>query len=357
MRVAFDARHAGRGLGIATFVTHLAAALIELGHDDIVWLGDPALAPKGVSAWVRADRIPYPALDGVLGRAIARHQHVDLMHFTGNTGWSRDGPIPSILTLHDLIFLSTAQTHRSAVQAAGHCYERLLIRRWLASATLVAVPSETVARAVAGRFPGAPPARVIHEGVARGERAPESGAQSPYLVAFAGRDPRKRTAEVVAAWRALAPLALKLKLLAGGGLPPGLREELAPDLERGAVEIFAHIPRATLWQLLGGALALVYPTADEGFGLPVLEGMAAGTPVLAGLAAVTREVGGDAIVPLDEADVVGSIAHAVRRLHAEPGRTRGIVERGRARAADFSWQRTAERYSQLYREAVELGAA
>jgi len=358
MRVAYDARHAARGLGISTFVMQLARELVAVGGIELIWLGDPALAPAGVAGAVRVDRLPYPVLDGPVGRALAKRLRVDVMHFTGNTGWGRIGPVPSVLTLHDLIFLSTSVHGRSARQIVGHRYERRLIDRSVPAADVLAVPSETVAREVSARLGAGAAPRVVHEGVAAPEGVSSSavGIRSagsrPYLVAFAGRDPRKRTAAVVDAWRSLAPLGVALRLLASGGLPPDLRASLEPDRLSGAVEISEHLPNHELWRVLAGALALAYPSREEGFGLPVLEAMAAGTPVLTGLAEVTREVGGDAIIMLDERDVAGSIAASVRRLHADPAYARSVVERGRRRAAEFTWRATAEGYLDLYRAAT-----
>jgi glycosyltransferase involved in cell wall biosynthesis len=362
MRVALDARHAARGLGIANFVTQLARELVAVDDIELIWLGDPALAPAGTGQAVPVDRLPYPALDGPLGRALARRLAADVIHFTGNTGWGRRGPVPSVLTVQDLIFLDSHGGGRSGRQVLGHAYERRLIPRAIHAADAVAVSSETIATEVRTRFGRDLAPHVIPYGVDRTPvtaRATNAGAPTttaPYLIAFAGRDPRKRTADVVAAWRALSADGstppLRLRLLASAGLPPGLAIALAPDVAVGAVEILEHVTRARIWAELAGATALVYPSAHEGFGLPVLEGMAAGTPVLSGLAAATREVGGDALVTLDPADVPGSIAASVRRLRDDPAERARVIEAGRRRAASFSWQRTAAAYLELYRAGV-----
>jgi glycosyltransferase involved in cell wall biosynthesis len=260
-----------------------------------------------------------------------------------------------VLTLQDLIFLSTPVRGRSARQVVGHRYERWLIERSVPAATVLAVPSETVAREVTDRFGDASTPHVVYVGVAAPIEAHRTESAPPYIVAFAGRDPRKRTAAVVAGWRAVAPMRVRLKLLTSGGLPPELGESLRGELDRGAVTLIEHVPRRELMRVLGGALALAYPTSDEGFGLPVLEAMAAGTPVLSGLATVTREIGGDAIIALDPSDIPGSIAAAVRQLLDDRSYADEIAARGRARAAQFSWRATAEAYLRLYRTAVERG--
>jgi glycosyltransferase involved in cell wall biosynthesis len=353
VRVLYDARLAGRGLGIARFATQLAAALIATGRIELVWLGDPGLAPAGAASSLALNRRPYPLLDGPAGRGLARRLGADAIHFTGNTGWGRRGPIASVLTVHDLIFLDSGSGPRSLRQRAGHRYETWLVPRAVASCDVIVVPSRTVAEQLRDRLPAAHEPRVVYEGVApRPLPTVTGGPPTPYLLAFAGRDPRKNTRAVVEAWRLLADAHLDLKLLASGGLPPGLRTELAGDLTAGRVEIHPHLQEAQLWRLLEGAFALIYPSTAEGFGLPVLEGMAAGTPVLSGIAAATREIGGDAIIPLDAADIPGSIAAAIRRLVDNPAEADAVRRRGAARAREFTWEATAAGYLQAYEHAI-----
>src|SRR5207249_2590593 len=121
------------------------------------------------------------------------------------------------------------------------------------------------------------------------ESAPPK-VEPAYIVAFGGRDPRKRTDEVLEVLRAVD--GVRLRLLTAGGLPEGFTVRAAPELAAGRLELVGHVSRTVLLQVLGGACALLYPSASEGFGLPVLEAMAAGTPAVTGLAPSTREVGG-----------------------------------------------------------------
>lgn len=379
LALLYDARLARRGLGISTFVIQLARALVATAEVELIWLGDPALAPAGTARAVRVDRRPYPLLDGPAGRALARRTGAELIHFTGNTGWGRPGPVPSVLTLHDLIFLDSGVQSRSARQIIGHRYERRLVPRALAAADVLIVPSHAVATQVRARLGVSSAPQVVHEGVTvpegqiapgkppvpegsnkpavpgvpvRATRTAGPGSNAPYLVAFAGRDPRKQTAAVVSAWRSLAASPLHLQLLAAGGMPAGLRESLEPELASGTVEIHPHLPGERLWPILQGALALVYPSRDEGFGLPVLEGMAAGTPVLSGIAPATREIGGTAILQLDPADVTGSIVATVRHLLTDPGEAETVRARGIARVGEFTWEATAAGYLRAYHEAT-----
>ena len=103
---------------------------------------------------------------------------------------------------------------------------------------------------------------------------------------------------------------------------------------------------------MSGALALVYPTNVEGFGFPVLEGMAAGTVVITGLCAATREVGGDAALLIDPEAPVKSIALWVGRLQSDPAFRADMAMRGRQRAGQFTWDRAARRYMDCYGNAI-----
>jgi glycosyltransferase involved in cell wall biosynthesis len=100
-----------------------------------------------------------------------------------------------------------------------------------------------------------------------------------------------------------------------------------------------------------GALALVYVSTSEGFGLPLLEAFAAGVPVMAGNTSSLPEVGGDAVMyasPHDEA----AMAEALVRVYRDPALRNDLVKRGRERAAAFSWDETARATLAAYYDVV-----
>ncbi|HVX47184.1 MAG TPA: glycosyltransferase, partial [Mycobacteriales bacterium] len=111
-----------------------------------------------------------------------------------------------------------------------------------------------------------------------------------------------------------------------------------------------YLPAEHLPGFLGGATAVVYPTLGEGFGLPVLEGMACGAPVLTTRRLSIPEVGGDA-VEYCEPDVP-SIADGLRRLLDDEVLRARLAEAGPLRAAEFSWAATARSHIAAYRAAV-----
>jgi glycosyltransferase involved in cell wall biosynthesis len=102
-----------------------------------------------------------------------------------------------------------------------------------------------------------------------------------------------------------------------------------------------------------GALALVIPSLYEGFGLPALEAMACAVPVVASRATSLPEVVGDAAILVDPYDEA-SIADGIRRVVLDSDLRHELREKGLRRAAQFSWDATAQRVWQVLREASEL---
>ena len=111
---------------------------------------------------------------------------------------------------------------------------------------------------------------------------------------------------------------------------------------------------ATLSGLYAAATALCFPSLAEGFGLPVLEAMAAGLPVVASDIEVVREVAGDAARLVPPGDV-GAWRHALEDVATDPATLQRMAAAGRARAGRFSWDRTAELTVAAYRRVLRCG--
>lgn len=122
--------------------------------------------------------------------------------------------------------------------------------------------------------------------------------------------------------------------------------------ERSDVRWTGYLDDARLQELYRTARALVYPSLYEGFGLPVLEAMTFGCPVVTSPLSSLPEVGGDAALYVDPRDSQ-AIADALERLVLEPELATSLATRGRARAALFSWERTARETLAAYQQTLD----
>lgn len=332
----------------------LTRALV--GRADVVWFGDDSLAPDGIVETIRVPG-PYPALDTRIGQRIAQRSGVDVFHFMGNTGWLRRGSVPMVLTIQDLIYFDRTRKGRTPRQRVGHIYLRFNTRRAAVAAHCLAVPSEATAREVVDRFQPSGQPQVIPWGVDRPQGTPNRTADQPYVVAFCARDPRKGVAGLLDAWRDMPPDGPELRLLAGGGLLPDLERRVRAEFPGRGVQVLGYLPREELWDVIRGSVALVHPATADGFAFPVLEAMAAGVPVIGGLSQAALELGGEALLRIDPRDVRGSIRRLASDLAADPALRAEAAARATARADAFSWDATADRYLELYEQAVGVGRA
>jgi glycosyltransferase involved in cell wall biosynthesis len=143
-----------------------------------------------------------------------------------------------------------------------------------------------------------------------------------------------------------------LALAGQAGLGAESLKELAGELGIGdAVRWLGYIPSEDRPALYASALAFVFPSLYEGFGLPVLEAMAWGTPVIASDVSSLPEVVGDAGLLVDPLDVAG-LSDAMARVADDRSLTDRLVARGRDQAARFSWDRCAAEIEKTFVEAV-----
>ncbi|HEV2146523.1 MAG TPA: glycosyltransferase family 1 protein [Longimicrobiaceae bacterium] len=255
-------------------------------------------------------------------------------------------PERSVVTVQDLIHFKVPEAFPLwRRRAAG-----LLLRRAVGGAGRVLVTSESTRRDLVERFPGCErKLDVVPLGVspffaaAAGAGAPPPRVEQPYLLCVGNRKPHKNLAAAVETLARLRGEAPELRLAIVGEVFRGWDDVLQRAGELGVGGRIVEVAGATdveLRALYAGCEALIFPSLYEGFGLPVLEAMAAGAPVVASNRSSVPEVVGDAGLLADPEDP-RAIAEGVLRLRREPALRAELVRRGRERAASFTWERSA----------------
>lgn len=178
------------------------------------------------------------------------------------------------------------------------------------------------------------------------------GVDGPYVLYVSNHQRKKNTERLIEAFaqvsRALPDVALVMTGRGGSSFPNVLALIESHRLgER--VHVLGHVPDDALPSLYGAAAAFTLPSLHEGFGLPALEAMACGTPVVAANVYALPEVCGGAAELVDPYDV-GGIAAGLLNVLTDGERARSLIELGLARAATFTWRRSAERHLACYRQ-------
>lgn len=337
MRVALDAGpFTLTSGGLQRYVAELMAALPRVyPADELVLMSDqavslPGLAVAGPRNWLEKRWWLWGA-----ERVCARHE-IDVFHGT-NFAVPYRARRATVLTLHDLSPWMDRAWHAGADRVRKRA--PVMIQRL---ATMVITPTEAVRMQALQHF-GLAEERVIavpHAASAhfRPVSVPE---EEPYFLFTGTLEPRKNLPELLRAWRTLPEVRLLIAGRRRADFP-------APAPEPG-MEWLGEVPETQLPSLYSGALAVVYPSLYEGFGLPVLEAMQCGACVITSRDPAIAEVAGDAAI---YATGVAELAAAMRSVMQQPQRLASFREKAVHRAAQFSWERTARETHAVYEEAV-----
>ncbi|WP_435199849.1 glycosyltransferase family 4 protein [Janibacter sp. GS2] len=255
-------------------------------------------------------------------------------------------PRGDIVTVHDIAPLRFPDEGKLPPSAHKE------LARAAAVITVSAFSAEEIVRHLGTPDPIVIPNGVDHQRFADARPLPESelrglGVTGPYVLAAGGASLRKNLDGMARAWRLVRSSRPGLTLVLSG--PPHPRRDRLFRSLPGVVRV-GRVDDDMLPRLLAGCSTLVIPSLYEGFGLPAIEGMAAGVPVVAMDASSLPEVLGGSGILADGSPQ--SLAEAILWSAGNDAEVRSRVAAGRARSLQFTWERSAAMHARVWADVI-----
>jgi glycosyltransferase involved in cell wall biosynthesis len=330
--VVIDADVLGRQrTGDETYVENLLRALPAVGGGlrFAAITRRPDLVPPGIEAIALPARVQELRM-AVRVPLLLRRLRPSLAHFVHSLPLAL--PCPAVLTVQDLSFERDA----SLMGRRETAIFRFVVPRSARRARRVLAISQRTKDDLVELY-GLAPAKIAVTLLAADPSFVPGGVRGDYVLLTGSIEPRKNPLLAADAARAAGR-----RLVVVG---PERDGALAAELRARGADVRGFVSKEELVRLTQEAAALVFPTRHEGFGLPVAEAMAAGTPVVATPDPAVREVGGDAVAYAEAPEFAATLA----RVLADPEAwSRAGLERTRM----LSWERTAQRTVDVYREVL-----
>jgi glycosyltransferase involved in cell wall biosynthesis len=388
MRIGIDCRvildpGADTGAGVSHYVHHLVENLVEEAKDDdlVLFFDNHSAAAARRALGHRHPRVtirmlpfrafkkylPFVRSHLIVAAAFAR-EGLDVLHGPANA-------LPlfyrgrAVVTVHDLAVYEHPEWFPSGLPGSDSFSQRVVVPSSLSHARRIIAVSEHTRQDVIRIF-GQDKAKieVVHEGVDLAQPSAENDevlrrhglAKGEYVLFLGTVEPRKNVDALVRAFVRAAsakriPENISLVIAGADGWKFASAAEAMGvarrEIGERRVRRIGYVPRADKSAVIAGAAAFAYPSSYEGFGLPPLEAMAHGVPVVSSDASSLPEVlGGAALLvpPRDEA----ALADALVRVLADASFANGLREKGRRRAAELSWRKTARETLAVYRRTV-----
>ena len=360
--------------GSGTYVRALAAALEA--RDDVVMTGIaargahagehglPASLDLGVSVLPR--RFLYQSWSRLRRPGVPRSARMrrdgrrfDVVHATTWAVPPRTAPL--VVAVHDVAFLRNPEHFTPH----GVAFFQRALEATRRDADIVIVPSEATRSDCLDAGIDAERIRLVSHGTEAQRTEPADvaafrarhGLHRDFVLWCGTLEPRKNVSSLLAAFRELASGDPGLDLVLVG--PHGWGETsaevraAATALPTDRLHVLGKLSQEDLQLAYAGARVFCFPSLWEGFGMPVLEAMVHGTPVVTSRGTSMAEIaqGGALLVdPLDPTAIAAAITEAAGPSHAV------LSAGGRANAATFTWERSAEQHVAAYRDAVELSS-
>lgn len=361
MTIVLDARTATDHFpGIGRYVTNLARPLTQVAPNlGLTLLVDPSASDARLSLPDVPRRFcaasPFSIQQQWRVPQVLRQTNATLYHSPYYLMPYRPS-VPTVLTCYDLIPLVWTQYFGATNRLIYRLAHILALR-----AARVIITLSQSARADLVRYFGIDPGRIhVTPAAADAHFKPQSsqaiaairekfGLPEKYVLYFGSNKPHKNLARLIQACAQISASLVIAGTLTADHRPPTTQS--AVSRQPSAVKFIHNIDDADLPALYSGATVFAFPSLYEGFGLPPLEAMACGAPVVCSNTSSLPEVVGDAALQVNPKDA-NDIAVAIARVLDNPGLRDEMKTKSLARAAQFSWERTALETITIYQSLV-----
>ncbi len=353
----------GKGGGMERYLANMVRAMAEkLPQNSLIafasWEGLPCLegacrvVPGPVPASMRWARILWEQIGFP---RVVKEWECDVMISFGNVSPAYL-PCPSLAVIHDLIPFAASHGFSPLEKLVAQGLFRTTARMADQIITVSQFSKDQIMETLGTHdekvsvIPGA--CAPIFSNIRGKQECLKAPPQQPYLLAGASALPHKNLNSLLEAFRMLLDrrlLDLRLVITHNGGSGASIMDRVKGLGLEDKVSTTGWISDPELARLYQDAVAFIYPSLYEGFGLPILEAMACGAPVIASNRASLPEIAGDAALLVDSKSPE-KLAWAIKNVLEDENLRTSLAARGRQRALEFSWEKSAGRMLALARE-------
>ncbi|WP_319589972.1 glycosyltransferase family 1 protein [uncultured Draconibacterium sp.] len=309
---------------------------------------------------------PYPTWEQLALPKAAKNEGCDILHCTSNTGPIRS-EVPLITILHDIIYLESISIFKKAgtwYQKLGNMYRRWVVPPVVKKSLRVSTVSNFEKERIKSFMGLGDNLVAIYNGVGKHfqkiddeqllqEAKRKYNLPDKFLFFLGNTDPKKNTPNVLKAFADFnndSTVKYKLVMLdyEESALQTILKDIGHPEL-REDIFLTGYVVNTDLPAIINQCEVFLYPSLRESFGIPILEGMACGVPVITSNTSSMPEVAGGAaelVDPLKPEEITA----AINRILGDEKLYNSLVEKGMERAKQFSWEKIAGDYLNLYQE-------
>ena len=368
MRIGIEAQRIFRPKkhGMDIYALQLIKHLQEIDHVNEYFIfvrpdEDICLKPTRNFEIIQINSLTYADWEQIWLPQNVTDYNIDILHCTSNTA-----PIfcsvPTIVTIHDIIYLNSAFSGGSLYQKLGHYYRKWIVPIVYNQASRVMTVSNFEVNTIEKHFGDTDKLEVAYNGINPmfNQRASDKlisqvrhdfGLPENYILFLGNTAPKKNMCGVLdayAQYRIKTDNPLPLVIVeTNAELVLRMLEDLGFSETMDDIHCIGYVVNDKLPVAYQEAALFLYPSLRESFGIPIIESMASGTPVITSSTSSMPEVGQDAALYVDpySADMLAS---TIYKLLNNKDRQKDLVRKGYLRAKQFSWANTAEQVHNSY---------